>query len=180
MVAVREKPIKQAATQAVRIWLADDMAAVCVAAREECRTSDGTGRADVVVAGLRDDGAIITTVIEAKSRFTKDALAAWRASEDGPLLTRAHLQLWRYPANYRVLACPENLLSDHPGDRALLQALCVRDGLGLLSVNWYREWAWLVLPRAAETPILWGDCLEGYACGAVLRGELVRATNTQQ
>ena len=129
----------------------------------------------MVVASRSAKGALVTTVIEAKSRFERAALAAWRAQHDGPLVTGAALQLMRYPANYRVLACPEDLLSEHKGDRALLQALCERDGLGLLTVNWYQEWQWLLHPKPAKTPILWADCLEAYASGATLRAAVEQA-----
>jgi len=71
------------------------------------------------------------------------------------------------------LACPEHLLTDHPADTALLRGLCERDGYGLVQVDWYRQWRWLLEPRPVADPAFWQDCLEGYASGDALRA-LVR------
>lgn len=169
---MREARIKHAAQEALELWFADRLAAPSIACRQECRTVDGAGRADVVVAARSENGPIVTAVCEAKSRFVRGALAALRVADGTALTTGAALQVLRYPANYRVLACPENLLADHPGDRGLLVGLCERDGIGLLAVNWYREFDWLVQPRHVDTPLLWPDCLDGYAAGSQLRERL--------
>ncbi|GEM_PF-2995879 len=172
-----ERRIKQAAIEAVRFWLSETLGATQITARNECRTTDGRGRADALVAFTNPADAIDTVVIEAKSRFTRGGLAARRTVERPELHTSAALQLDRYPGNYRVLAGPDDLLRDHPADRELLRALCQRDGIGLLTVNWYREWVWLLHPGRIDTPLLWPDCLDGYAAGPVLRARLQRAAD---
>lgn len=188
---MRESNVVAGAIDLVRDWLRDDLGCAAVAARRECRTVDGTGRADALVYGRLPDGALEVVALEAKGRSGLAQLLPWgelwdESSEEedladdgddgvsGPVWTHAAvtLQLARYPANLRVLAMPDRGLDDVPGAEAILRALCRRDGLGLVAIDWYRQGRWLERPVHLPTPALWQDVLEAYAAGDALRGRL--------
>lgn len=171
---MRERALVAAALPALEAW-ARERGALAVQSRRECRTqpgqgpNHGIGRADGLLAWRDADGNVGVAVVEAKSPALLLSTVP-RPSWQGPGLdVPALAQLRAYPGNAHVLCCHDQTLDADALVRQVLEAVCTREGIGLLAVNWYGETHWRVAPALRETPWLWTDCLEGYAAGAQLR-----------
>ncbi len=190
-----ERRITEAAIEAVTLWLHERHEVAATVSRRECRTVDGTGRADALVAARVLSGEIVVVAIESKSRFGRLALlphldearlvAAADADSFSPVdeedaaawaLSHAHApglqQVARYPADHGLLAIPEHVFEDLDLDSDVVDTLCARAGVGLLAVDYYGQWRWRVVPGRRPRPPLTSDLLQSYAAGEELRARL--------
>lgn len=197
-----ELQVTAAAFAACTAWLTSRHRPLALLTRPECRTEDGLGRADGLVAAALDDGAILVVAIESKSRFGRmellphldsSDLAAAAARDPLRSTTEAEVARWvasharspavrqleRYPADFSVLAIPEHVLDDLDLDLAVVDQQCRAADVGLLAVGYHGHWQWRVQPRPRPRPPLTIDMLEPYAAGPQIRAALAAAIVAQ-
>ena len=93
---------------------------------------------------------------------------AAQARVDAPALQ----QLARYAGDMAWLVSPAGALDEVPLTAAALAQVCVAEGVGWLSVDWYGEVTEHVAATARPLPALCDDALEAYARGDALRTAL--------